>query len=454
MNGYFDHTEVAELPQGSLGYRAFAGSIDSKCTICLVTFPQGQVVFVSGEPGPKFGSVAEIRLGNDGSSFAYMGVKDEKYYVVTGGKISSGYDWVGKLCLSRDGKALAYPIMKETPTNQEYRMITNGNLGNAYDCIGEAVWHPANNLLAYVAESASSERVVFGDELLPRFERIRGLQFSPAGRLYYWAFKEGDWRLCDESGTVERSEGDGTPVLAALLFGPKGELGYWVCKRQNWFVQFGGQRYGPYSGFQRQVGSPRLSEDSVSVVYVTENEEQTTVCRDGISGGEFDAVGTPVSRAGLLAYKARIGNAEYLILNEQKGEGFPVSWPEEAEKATYLEDTPVISRNGSRVAFRVSAGNLQGIAINGVVNPMYQRVNGQPSFDGESDRLVYGAQNGQQYFVVNDSQEIGPFDLIFSAKKSTGLVSWDWSPEFSNDGHRLHFFCVENRKILKCAIDL
>jgi len=454
MNQYLERSVIWTMPEGILGYRVFAGRADATQVVVLAAYSQGRVVFISGEPGPTFDVVTEVHLGKYDNSVVYTGIKDEKHFVVLNGNASAAYDWVGKLHLSRDGKSVAYPAMREIRDKQEYRMVVNGNFGPAFDLIGETVWHPFELLVAYVGGSGRSEQVVLGDRLLPKYERVLGLQFSPDGRLFYWGLKDGNWWLCTENGSFEVSEGDNLPTCGALLFGADDKLGFWRCKQKKWFVHYGNQIFGPWPGVQEIIGSPVLSDDLQNVIYVAEENDRVRVIKNDQRGPEFDAVGRPVMQSNLLVYKARVGKEEFLIVNESRSKAYLVLWPEEGEYATYLEDLPVISSKGDKIAFLAASGTGKTVVVNGIEHPSYKRINGQPRFSRMTDKLVYGAQNGGQQFVLIDSETLGPFDEVFSAQRPSGLIVWQWCPDFSEDGKQLRFFCVESRSIFRCAVSL
>ena len=454
MNSYVAPSIVGELPKGLKGFRVLAGSADAENVVVLAVYPQGRAVIVSGNPGPIFDSVDQLQLGKAGSSVVYVGIKGGKHHVVFNGAISAGFDWVGKLYLSLDGKSVAYPTMRFNSDRQEYRMMVNGTRSEIFDCIGTAAWHPQGLGLAYACGAEGVEQVVAQGQRLPAFERVRGLQFSPEGRMYYWGLQGGNWWLCNENGPIVCSEGEASPAFGALAFGRDGTSVFWFCKRRKWFVCYGAHTYGPWAGFQPIVGSPKLSNDFRSVTYVVEERARARVCRNEVAGCEFDAVGKPVTQDGLVAYKARLGKSEFLIINGAKQKAYSTHRPEQAEDATYLEDTPVISSTGDRIACIASSGTDNRVVVNGDEHRGYRRINGQLRFSNGSNHLVYGAQNGQQQFVHVDSEPIGPFEEVFSAKGPSGLMLWDWCPEFSEQGDELRFFCVEGRRILKCGVKL
>lgn len=442
---------VGEVPPGLIGCQIFARSAEAESVVSLATYPEARAVFISGKPGPMFEWVDELQLGGHGDSVFYTGMAGEMHHVLWNEQVLGTHEWVGKLCLSSDGMAAAYPTM-ESYTDQKYRLRVNGVPGPEFDAVGEVLWHPKERLVAYSAEHEGSERVVLGDRLLPPYESVRGLQFSPEGNLYYWARKQGDWWLCDLNGVVDRSEGDDPPAFRDVLFGPNGKLAYWIDVRGKWFVRHGSEEYGPWPGFQRIVGALRYA--SGALTYVTEDQDKVRVCMNAVAGQKFDAVGRPAVDSNVLVYKARVDRKEFLVVNGARGKAYDVGWPEEGEYATYLEDVPVVSSEGAQIAFVATEGNEEMVVVNDKEHRRFKRINGQVSISPATNCLVYGAQNGRDHFVVIDSDVLGPFEEIFSAKKPTGLRFWSWCPEFVDEGKRLRFFCVEGGTILKCTVEL
>jgi len=446
---------IGQVPKGLRGFQVMIGNCDENLLVCLCSLEKGGMVFMSGKAGPTFDAIPQARFVNKGHSLAYCGTKDDKSSVVVNGEVIDVYDWVGKFSISRDESSIAYPVMRESPSRQEYKMVIDGVPGRAFINIGEAVWHPKELLLAYMAEEGKSERVVIGDNLLPAFERVRGLQFSPQGELYYWGFKEGNWLLNNSKKEIAVSEGEDPPNFGGILFGPDDTLGYWACKNGKWFVRYGDLSYGPWSGFQRIVGSPMLFGDHNSIGYVVEQDCRVQVCKNDHAGPEFDAVGRPICNWGEIAYKARLKHQEFLVIdNNISSKRYEVIWPEEREFATYLEDIPIISPKSKKIAFLASLKDGQTIVEAGQEQLIYQRISGQPTFSGETDRLVYGGQNGMESYVVVDTETIGPFDEIVSAKSSSGFIMWNWIPEFLENGTKLKFFTVTGDKIDKCVVEL
>ena len=442
--------KVGQIPDGLLGYEALAGSSDANSIVLIATYEDGRVVFVSDRPGPKFAALAQVKVTGEKSA-AYIGIADDTYHVLWNGETVGKYEWAGKLYPSLDGSAIAYPIA-DSLDHQRYRVIVNGSAGNSFDSIGEIVWHPQKLQIAYVARNGETEHLVLGDLLLPAFERVRGVQFSPGGEIYYWGMKDGNWWLCNANGPIECSEGTYPPPFGRLLFTDNDRMCFWICKRSKWFVRNGNDAYGPWPAYQDVVSGPIWSAGTLA--YVSTHRNRARVCRNENAEEEFDAVGHPAVQGNTLAYKARDNNSEFLVLNKTRGRPHDVLWPEEREDATYLEDVPVISATGS-LAFVAAVENQEAVVVAAeaekMIYPSYKIINGQVLYWPGTECVVFGGQNGHDRFVVVGSEVLGPFDSVFSAAKPSGLRFWSWKPEFVNSGKNLRFFCVERKSVFRCT---
>jgi Tol biopolymer transport system component len=113
----------------------------------------------------------------------------------------------------------------------------------------------------------------------------------------------------------------------------------------------------------------------------------------------------------------------------------------EVDPASWIPETLAVSHDNQRIAYIVRVGGFLGlgvklcVVVNGRAERTYSDITQLIRFSPVSDRVAYGAQDGDKWRVVVDGKE---------GKKYDGLGSGD--PIFSADGHRIAYGALEGDK--------
>jgi hypothetical protein len=181
------------------------------------------------------------------------------------------------------------------------------------------------------------------------------------------------------------------PGFQPIVFSGDGQhLAYSAHDDGQWFMVHDGRKGKPYEN----IGGPRLSHDGTRLVYAAEKDDGWCVVTDGVEGKTYGMVGPPaISPDGRhVAYVARVGDKELVVVDGTEGKPY--------------DRISIFPKLMSRL-----------------LNPKMVLAWARFSPDG---RVAYPAKNGKSWYMVVDTQEIGPFDNVHD-------------PAFSPDGKRCAF---------------
>lgn len=174
---------------------------------------------------------------------------------------------------------------------------------------------------------------------------------------------------------------------------------------------------GPSMKYE-SVGTLLFSPDSRRLAYVGKRRGAWRTVLDGHEFGSFEVarIGCFSPDSNHLACAASSGGEMLVIVDEQ-----------EIGRHQSLGRRFAFSSDSRTLAYSASEGTGWHIVLGGKALTAYDQV-GDPTFSAENHRFVYCARRDQAWFVVEDGQETGPFDLYMQN-----------SPLFSPNGQRFAF---------------
>jgi Tol biopolymer transport system component len=268
INGKPSGGTYDSIREGSLAFSAdgrslaYAASLDGRWTVV--------------RDGVEDGYYGEILEGTPlflpGGRLMYGAKKNGSWRVVSGDTRTDGYEDLGTISSSPDGKRIAY----SAKWRGDWYVFLDGERGRAYGAIGRSlVFSPDSSRLAYVAVKGKKRVVVVDGKEQKEFDEIGTPVFSPdSGRLAYPA-KRGQSRTVVVDGSVTAWY---EIVGESISFSADGgRIGYYAGRDGKWFAVVDGKEGKPYDAILRN--SPVFSPDGARVAYAArigaENSEAT-----------------------------------------------------------------------------------------------------------------------------------------------------------------------------------
>jgi len=191
-----------------------------------------------------------------------------------------------------------------------------------------------------------------------------------------------------------------------------------------------GRRETPLGPFPPEVRhSAVISPDGRHIGWVQPADGQQSAVFDGVAEKPYDAVAALTFTPNSLwhAYAARSGTTWRIVVNGREQPAFERVGP------------PVFSPHSRRLAYTAlgADGRVVVAEAPGAPGKPYEQVfELGPVFSPDSQHLAYGARRGDQWYLVLDGEEQGPFDFLGSA---TGI-------HFSPDSRRVAFGTLKDGK--------
>ncbi len=317
------------------------------------------VVFHDGAPGPEFDGLGAVRLSPDGRHVAYAAQREGGWHVVHDGVVGERFEalFPDALGFGASGR-LAYVGQR----GSQAFVVVDGRASEGWDAVGALQWSPDGRAVAFLARrGAAAFAVVDG---VPRgpFAGVAAHHFGPPEVL---VVDDGGWRV----------QVDGVPSEVVSAVGAvhveAGRVA-WLARRdgQAW-VRDGDAAHGPYDAVQpalardatgalvfaakrgdgwhvsrgAEVTGPWVKVEDVQVRgahlgFVGVRVERDVVVHDGRELASWDWAGSlALSPDGTrVAYLARRGAASRLVVD---GVEHPVDLA--------VEGTVAFSRDGRRV---------------------------------------------------------------------------------------------------------
>ena len=287
-------------------------------------------VICDGVEGPRFEKAYPGLFSPDGTSYAYTATdaKSSKFVVLNGQQLQ-GYEGVGTLVFSSDGKRLAYTATR----GDEAMVVCDGKEGTAYPEVFYPIFSPDGKSMAYWARSENRKKyhvILNGKEVAQPSGEPR-LAFSPDSRVL----------AC---GTYSRGEvyrfGEKTEQLATdcdcsskVVFSPDSRhvaytrgknMKWWVCVDERSMMQKQDPAHvinwdGPAGGGTSMIlDAPGFSADGQHVFFKGFHKEAGNtgtgsammVC-DGFEGPAHQTLWIPTD------YANHAKRLRYVVLDEQ-----------------------------------------------------------------------------------------------------------------------------------------
>ncbi|MBN1595169.1 PD40 domain-containing protein [candidate division FCPU426 bacterium] len=147
-----------------------------------------------------------------------------------------------------------------------------------------------------------------------------------------------------------------------------------------------------------------VSPDRRSVAYVSPNMRQKKlfVYWNLKAGKLYDAIKEDylvISKDGRhLAYPAQQGNAWFMVVDG-----------EEQQACADILSPPFFSPDSSRIAYIARQDGKELVVSGNRPGPGFDRITSLPHFDPDSRQMSYTGSNGDDHFIVSNSQILGPY---------------------------------------------
>ncbi len=450
--------------------------------------PRGaeNAIWIDGKSSPTYHRVDPPILSPDGRRVAYRAKLDEKnQVVVVDGTPGESWDQVGDLGLggpgdvafSDDGRRVGYAGRK----GEEWFAVVDGVRSGPYAKVGREVpladgpadlaFSPGGKRVAFRATKDGRAVIVVDGVAGEGFDWVGFPVFSVEGLVAYWA---------NVGGRVERY-GTTKDVGGGWTLYSSGGL-YAAVVGGEWFVVAGDRKLGPYE----RAAQPAWTADGKTVYFAARKGGKELVVVGDREEPTFDSIGPPVASAdgARAAYWAAEGGSAVLFGDRktvQNGKMFVVAGGEKGEAFDEVHGPPVVSADGSVVAYRAAIGAEWYVVVGrdrgraytgGHPNPAV----GPPAIAPDGRSVVHTAIVDEVEHVVvrrGDETEIrhgGSFDVRFGEDGAPAFARGDatilgalalakgsrtLSPVHrSPDGRKAGVLTLEDGKALWRVVDL
>jgi WD40-like Beta Propeller Repeat len=180
-------------------------------------------VVLEGREGPVYAGIVEQSLvfTSDATRFAYVGKRNNKFVVNIDGKEQRGYDGIGRVRFSGDGRHVAY---EATDGGKDF-VVVDGQEGTRYhDIVDDTLTSSPNGsgvAYAYTQDDNTVVMIVDGRVFSPADEVLVGSPvFSPDGKsIAYGAFQDKRWFVIVNKMNTCASIGASALILTAWVTG-------------------------------------------------------------------------------------------------------------------------------------------------------------------------------------------------------------------------------------------
>ncbi|HEY2584346.1 MAG TPA: hypothetical protein VGI81_01125 [Tepidisphaeraceae bacterium] len=426
---------------------------------------RGTAAGVALEDKP-FGNAAEyeaikaVTFSTDSRHLAFLGVKDDKQFIVRDGVSSAPYDWVvpGSLAGPMDLSRLAFIIQD----GNDMAVVVDGKVvGHGYYAIGgdRIYFSPDGKHYAYTAHRGSSDQgdaIVVRDGVAGKPYPAADIQpvFSPDGNHLMYIASPAPKKMClvvdEKEGPTYDAIAGGTPT-----FSPDSKrVAYAAASGGKVLAVVDGKTSSPY---ERMRMPPGFGPDSVRVAYIAGNGSQYSLVLDGVEGPKFElftegsVMFSPDGKH--LAYAARRGKQWVMMLDGKEQRTFDavagesIRFSPDSQHLAYVGITgdkryiildgkeasaaypnilwpgPVFSPDSKRIAFAGTNEKQLVVVADGKESPAYDNV-AEIAFSPDSKHLSYRALGQGHAMIVIDGQASPPFDNTTSLTYSPDGSHW------------------------------
>lgn len=345
------------------------------------------IAVIDGVGSASYNEIDSFVFSPDGRRYAYRATQGGKQKVVVDGAMGDEFDKVQDIAFAPDGSQLAFLAS----TNGHIKVVIDGEAAAGHDGAAPVLFAPRGRRTAYITVDNGISRLVLDGAAGPGYRKIGGMRFSPDGRRFaYW----GMGPVLDEQG----SRGAGRAVVSHVIVDG-------VASRD--YITIG--------------SGPVFSPDSRRLAYVAMTEANTMVgVADGTEQVQFKGMinaQPPVfsGDSASVAFVAPVKDSVAVVVDGERG----------GEYSRIVSGYPIANPRLSSFAYvaRPSTDRDKWVVVHdGQTSREYDSVAGI-RFSSDGTRFGYFARNGEDFYVMIDTDERGPFkfvgkELVFAPKSS------------------------------------
>jgi len=378
-------TSLGPLPAG-VAPESVVISPDARHVFWKVSRGTKTVVVANGAEGKEYDKVFSFPpvFSPDGRRWGYTAQRGEKRYLVLDGQeCAPACDRIGGKgpVFSPDSRRVACYIW----LGDHSYVLVDGVVGPPFDPkgMGDLFFSPDSRHVAYWGIVDGKTRVVRDQRMFDGvydYLGSTGFGFSPDSRRLVWiGFRGGK-----QFAVVDGAEGPPFDALASesgIQF--SADSRHWAYGARNgekWKAVIDGVEGPWYDGL-----------DSTGVAFGPDGRTAYKADRQGKDlivtggrevplGGVLQKPGCFFDRAGRLHYAIRVRNQKRVVVDGKEGELFD----------HFSQDSPRISPDGSRVAWKIIRGQEWFLLIDGAqIGPCVNIAEGDPFFSSDSQRYAY-----------------------------------------------------------------
>jgi hypothetical protein len=413
-------TPLGALPPG-VALESVIVSPDTRHVFWKVERDGKTVVVVDGVEGKAYDKVYNFPpvFSPDGKRWGYTARLGERRYLVLDGQPVLECDRIDTdgPVFSPDSRRVACGVYRG---GHEYYAV-DGVVGPPFRTRGQIFFSPDSRHVAYSGNIDGKTRVLLDHRMFDGvYDGIgsTGFRFSPDSRRLVWMGFRGDKWFAVTDG-AEGPQFDGLGKEAGIQFSADSRhMAYYARNGEMWKVVIDGVEGPWYDG---------LDPDGIAfgpggrTAYRARRQRKEFIVTGGREvplDGVLQEPGCFFDRAGRLYYAIRIGSKRRILIDGKEGEPFDFS----------DEDSPYLSPDGSRVAWKMMRGDDWFFIIDGVKTGPYANLfKGKPAFSPDGGHFMYiGQLHGEIWQLVFDGKPI----------RQPGRFAYE---QFSSDGRRFAF---------------
>lgn len=378
-------------------------------------------VAINGVRGDEYDSIRCLTISRVGAAVAYAAQKNGKWKVVSGTSKSQDYDEIGNVLV--EGSGVAFSARK----NKGWVVVCNGVEGPEFDQVDSLALTPEGKHCAYAGRKGKASALISGKHRGPEFDDVKGIIFYGDGpRLAYIAVHEGrawpvEGSLTPESTAIALVRNPGTAKSSTMvgLFDVadpetlKEFVKGWLDEEKTPSLEVdasvpwtevrqvlahckaagcGNVQFGPpnsrrifetFDSLKALAGAP----DRTNTAAIGTQHGALRVFLGGKQSQDFKSIeGLVAGPNRTLAYRASDGDGWFVV--RQFGYGQKV-------KVFKAILGPVLSPDGSLVAYGASDGNSWRIVAGSVQSDAYDQV-WSPLFAPDNSTVTFAARKGRE----------------------------------------------------------
>jgi len=250
---------------------------------------QGDIAFtIDGVADAAYKEIREVVWSADSSRVVYAAqiigpIGGQKWCVISRkvgakGEADQGYENVGNIALSPDGKSIAYVVVKGVG---EQTVALNGTLGKSHAVIEKGpFFSPDSKRCFYVARDGEKRAIVADNAESNAYDAVNAMIISPDSTRLASIMKMDNKQMV----VVEGKEEARYDSVWYLAFSPDSKRVAYAAKKGNkWMSVIDGENGAEYEQIQGLAFSP----DSKHVAFIAQKGNRWVNVIDGIESGDY-----------------------------------------------------------------------------------------------------------------------------------------------------------------------